>query len=48
VCTGDQCGAVRGEFEEMLVNPQHVKAVPGRKTDPKDCEWIADLLQHGY
>ena len=26
---------------------QHIKAVPGRKTDAKDCEWIADLLQHG-
>ena len=35
------------EFEQMLVNPQHMKAVPGRKTDTKDCEWIADLLQHG-
>jgi transposase len=31
----------------MLVNPQHIQAVPGRKTDAKDCEWIADLLQHG-
>ena len=31
----------------MLVNPPHIKAVPGRKTDVKDCEWIADLLQHG-
>jgi transposase len=36
-----------GQFEQMLVNPQHIKAVPGRKTDTKDCEWIADLLQHG-
>jgi hypothetical protein len=26
---------------------QHIKAVPGRKSDQKDCEWIADLLQHG-
>ncbi|MBO8161838.1 MAG: IS110 family transposase, partial [Thermosipho sp. (in: Bacteria)] len=26
---------------------QHIKAVPGRKTDVKDAEWIADLLQHG-
>lgn len=34
-------------FEQMLVNPHHIKAVPGRKTDTKDCEWIADLLQHG-
>lgn len=30
-----------------LVNPAHMKAVPGRKTDVKDAEWIADLLQHG-
>lgn len=35
------------QFEQMLVNPQHIKGVPGRKTDAKDCEWIADLLQHG-
>jgi transposase len=38
---------LEGHFEQMLVNPQHIKAVPGRKTDTKDCEWIADLLQHG-
>lgn len=31
----------------VLVNPQHMKAVPGRKTDIKDSEWIADLLRHG-
>jgi transposase len=31
----------------LLVNPQHVKAVPGRKTDVKDAEWLADLLRHG-
>jgi transposase len=35
------------QFELLLVNPQHMKAVPGRKTDVRDCEWIADLLQHG-
>jgi transposase len=34
-------------FETMLCNAQHVKIVPGRKTDLKDCEWIAQLLQHG-
>jgi len=34
-------------FEVLLVNAQHIKAVPGRKTDQKDSEWIADLLQHG-
>ncbi len=31
----------------LLVNARHVKAVPGRKTDAKDCEWLADLLRHG-
>lgn len=31
----------------LLVNPQHMKAVPGRKTDAKDSEWSADLLRHG-
>ncbi len=35
------------QFEIVLVNAQHMKAVPGRKTDMKDAEWIADLLQHG-
>ncbi len=33
--------------EVMVVNAAHIKAVPGRKTDVKDAEWIADLLQHG-
>jgi transposase len=31
----------------ILVNPQHMRAVPGRKTDVKDAEWLADLLAHG-
>jgi transposase len=31
----------------MLVNAQHIKAVPGKKTDMKDAEWIAKLLRHG-
>jgi transposase len=31
----------------LLVNAAHIKAVPGRKTDVRDCEWIADLLRHG-
>jgi transposase len=35
------------QFALLLVNAQHIKAVPGRKTDVKDCEWIADLLRHG-
>jgi transposase len=30
-----------------VVNAQHIKAVPGRKTDVKDSQWIADLLRHG-
>lgn len=36
-----------GPFEVTVVNAQHMKAVPGRKTDVQDAEWIADLLQHG-
>ncbi|MDO8732116.1 MAG: IS110 family transposase [Actinomycetota bacterium] len=35
------------KFEMLLVNAQHIKAVPGRKTDVKDCEWITELLRHG-
>lgn len=35
------------ELKAMVVNARHMKAVPGRKTDVKDAEWIADLLQHG-
>jgi transposase len=35
------------DFSLWLVNAQHIKRVPGRKTDMKDCEWIADLLRHG-
>jgi transposase len=31
----------------VLVNPQHLKRVPGHKTDVKDAEWLADLLRHG-
>jgi len=34
-------------FELLLVNARHLKAVPGRKTDVKDAEWIAQLLRHG-
>jgi transposase len=33
--------------EIVLVNPQHLKAVPGRKTDMNDAAWLADLLRHG-
>jgi transposase len=35
------------QCELLLVNARHVKAVPGRKTDVKDAEWLADLLRHG-
>jgi len=38
---------LEGQFEILLVNAQHIKAVRGRKSDQKDSEWIADLLQHG-
>jgi len=35
------------DLHPVLVNAQHIKAVPGRKTDVKDAEWIARLLRHG-
>ena len=35
------------DFELVLANAYHIKVVPGRKTDVKDAEWIADLLKHG-
>src|SRR5215467_10742019 len=38
---------LEGPLEILLVNAQHIKAVPGRKTDIKDCQWIARLLEHG-
>jgi len=38
---------LEANFEVMLVNAQHIKAVPGRKTDVKDAQWIGELLQHG-
>lgn len=38
---------LEGLVTVILVNAQHVKAVPGRKTDVRDCEWLADLLRHG-
>jgi transposase len=31
----------------LLVNPAHIRAVPGRKTDVRDAEWLAELLRHG-
>ncbi len=38
---------LEGHFQLLLVNPQHLKHVPGRKTDVSDCEWIAKCLQMG-
>lgn len=38
---------LEGDFTVLVVNAQHLKAVPGRKTDVKDAAWIAQLLQHG-
>src|SRR5205814_7287375 len=38
---------LEGHFELLLVNPNHVKNVPGRKTDINDARWLAQLLQHG-
>jgi transposase len=38
---------LEGEVEILVVNARHLRAVPGRKTDVKDAEWLAELLQHG-
>jgi len=38
---------LEGQFEIVLVNARHIKNVPGRKTDVKDCDWLAQLLQCG-
>jgi transposase len=38
---------LEGGVHVILVNAEHVKQVPGRKTDVKDCQWLAQLLQHG-
>jgi transposase len=46
-CTGSPSTPFSvGAFEIVVANAQHVKKVPGRKTDVKDAEWIADLLCH--
>jgi transposase len=49
--TGDYWKPFYYLFEDplnvMLVNPRHVKNVPGRKTDVSDCQWLADLVAHG-
>ena len=50
-CTGEYWKPVynllEANFEVLVVNAQHIKNVPGRKTDVKDAEWIAQLLQSG-
>ena len=38
---------LEGNFTVWVLNAQHVKNLPGRKTDVKDAEWLADLLRHG-
>jgi transposase len=38
---------LESHFEVLVVNAKHIKHVPGRKTDVRDAEWIAELLQHG-
>jgi len=38
---------LEGQMELVVVNAQHLKAVPDRKTDVRDTEWIAELLAHG-
>jgi transposase len=38
---------LEGHFTVLLVNARHVHQVPGRKTDVRDCQWLAQLLQYG-
>jgi transposase len=38
---------LEGQFTLLLANARHIKQVPGRKTDVRDCEWLAQLLRHG-
>lgn len=38
---------LEGHFELLLANAMHIRNIPGRKSDVKDAEWIADLLAHG-
>ena len=38
---------LEGHFEVIVGNARHIRNVPGRKTDVKDAEWIADLVRHG-
>ena len=41
------CNVLEGHFELMLVNPQHIKALAGKKCDRRDASHLTDLLQHG-
>ena len=38
---------LENDFQVILANPQYLKKVPGKKSDVKDCEWIASLLRCG-
>ena len=38
---------LEGRFDLIVGNARHIRNVPGRKTDVKDAEWIADLVRHG-
>lgn len=38
---------LEGQFEILVVNPDHIKKVSGRETDVSEAEWMADLLRHG-
>ncbi|CAG0930608.1 hypothetical protein TFLX_01850 [Thermoflexales bacterium] len=38
---------LEANFELLLVNAQHIKAVPGRKINVNDAQWLAELLKHG-
>jgi hypothetical protein len=38
---------LKGHFELIVANARHIRTVPGRKTDVKDAEWIADLIRCG-
>jgi transposase len=47
VASPTSCSSGIADFTCLLVNAAHIKQVPGRKTDVKDCVWIAQLLEHG-
>lgn len=47
VCWKPVWHLLEGRFELVLANAQHIRNVPGRKTDVNDAMWIADLLAHG-